>query len=92
MFATAHWSGEPGVLWYIRKDISLQYAVLTFSVTLSKRCTLLFLSYDRNTGSCICLSLHLLMYFIIISHKNHCTGMSSQVTECGCAVILSNGL
>jgi len=32
------------------------------------------------------------MYFIIISHKNHCTGMSSQVTECGCAVIKSNGL
>ena len=52
----------------------------------------LFLSYDRNTGSCICLSLHLLMYFIIISHKNHCTGMSSQVTECGFAVKLSNGL
>ena len=52
----------------------------------------LFLSYDRNTESCICLSLHLLMYFIIISHKNHCTGMSSQVTECGYAVILSNGL
>ena len=52
----------------------------------------LFLSYDRNAGSCICLNLHLLMYFIIISHKNHCTGMSSQVTECGCVVILSNGL
>jgi len=51
----------------------------------------LFLTYDRNTGSCLCLSLHLLMYFIIISHKNHCTGMSSQITECGCAVILSNG-
>jgi len=33
-----------------------------------------------------------LMYFIIIYHKNHCTGMSSQVTECVCAVVLSNGL
>jgi len=32
------------------------------------------------------------MYFVIISHKNHCTGMSSQVTESGCAVILGNGL
>ena len=36
------------VLWYIRKDISLKYAVPTFRVTLSKIVVLLYQNTNRN--------------------------------------------